>query len=331
MRLALKEHEGVLRPLILVLKSMLRDRSLHDTSSGGLSSSGLFMLLYCFLNGRKPPPTSATKPSIGELLLQFLEMFGNLDYSKWIITTEGLKPRSLSDLSNGRGSENEEGLSSAADMSPQRSADGGPDDDGSTQAIIVDPCDRRHNIAQPMYRLTPLKTTLLQMLTTLVDYSGDLTRCMDTNPRNEDLCPNAIALFEASSSAGRSIGGSTEALFVTGWTVDNPLTRDDIIEHFSQYCQVQDVTMKVGRKVPPPKRGFSHEAEPPKPYCFVRVFSRDLDRVHHSVKLTFCRGHQIKVHLCSNNKREHPSNILNMSKLPSGMRKSQQLFSIQLK
>ena len=154
MNLEMKRHEGTLRPLVLVLKQLLHDRSLHDSTTGGFSSTSIFMLVNCFLFDRLRLPSTSSKPSVGAHLLQFLKSFGALDYSASTITAKGLKSRTRSRCTSLLELSKREPLSAA------NSCVGGffdcHGDDGTSQMLIIDPCDRTQNIARSMYRLTPV-------------------------------------------------------------------------------------------------------------------------------------------------------------------------------
>lgn len=154
MMVQMKKHRGLLRPLLLVIKQMLRDRKLHESSVGGFNSTGIFLLVNCLLEELNLTPNA--KLSIGKLLLLFLKVFGSLDYSTWAITAQGFVTRSSKknvmasiDLSNG--------LVREQPMPRSRSDLNIHNDDGYSQVLIIDPCNKSNNVAKCAYRLTPVR------------------------------------------------------------------------------------------------------------------------------------------------------------------------------
>lgn len=74
----------LIEPLILVLKSMLKEWGFNDAYTGGLSSYALFLMIVSFLQEKKKP-TSRAEVNLGETLLDFLRFYAQLDINQYAI------------------------------------------------------------------------------------------------------------------------------------------------------------------------------------------------------------------------------------------------------
>ncbi|PRP86711.1 PAP-associated domain-containing protein 5-like [Planoprotostelium fungivorum] len=78
--------------LVLVLKQFLQEKSLNNAFMGGLSSYCLVIMTISFLQMRslnKEPPPLNVRMDLGDLFLEFLEMYGKkFDYEKMGITIQ---------------------------------------------------------------------------------------------------------------------------------------------------------------------------------------------------------------------------------------------------
>ena len=78
-------HENqLIEPLILVLKQMLKVWGFNDPYTGGLSSYALFLLIVSFLQA-KQMPVELQQVRIGQVLLEFLKYYAELDVKKFAI------------------------------------------------------------------------------------------------------------------------------------------------------------------------------------------------------------------------------------------------------
>jgi non-canonical poly(A) RNA polymerase PAPD5/7 len=69
---------SVIEPLILVLKHMLKVWGFNDPYHGGLSSYALFLMIVSFLQVNNKP-TLLEHANLGELLLDFMKYYGEID------------------------------------------------------------------------------------------------------------------------------------------------------------------------------------------------------------------------------------------------------------
>eukprot|EP00730_Choanoeca_flexa_P016790 TRINITY_DN8000_c1_g3_i1.p1 TRINITY_DN8000_c1_g3~~TRINITY_DN8000_c1_g3_i1.p1 ORF type:complete len:387 (+),score=63.97 TRINITY_DN8000_c1_g3_i1:127-1287(+) len=70
-----------IRPLVLILKQFLMERSLNEVFTGGLGSYAIFLMVLSFLQMR--PAVTNSRSNLGVLLLEFLELYGcDLNYEK---------------------------------------------------------------------------------------------------------------------------------------------------------------------------------------------------------------------------------------------------------
>lgn len=69
-------HLPGLRPLVIVLKALLKERGLNDTYRGGLSSYGLTVMAAAVIKRYELQPP-ARHPSLGELFLEFMETYAS--------------------------------------------------------------------------------------------------------------------------------------------------------------------------------------------------------------------------------------------------------------
>ncbi|KAF7965378.1 hypothetical protein HWV62_44087 [Athelia sp. TMB] len=108
---AFLDQMPALRPLVLVLKSFLKQRKLGSAATGGLSSYGVICAVISFLqlNPTKVPSESLNNPletkSLGTLLMDFLSYFGStfpLDECYISVTQGKLLPKDSADWISGR-------------------------------------------------------------------------------------------------------------------------------------------------------------------------------------------------------------------------------------
>lgn len=78
----------VVEPLILVLKHMLKVWNFNDPYHGGLSSYAVFLMIVSFLQVNNKP-TKLDQANLGELLLDFLKYYGEIDTRQMRVTCKG--------------------------------------------------------------------------------------------------------------------------------------------------------------------------------------------------------------------------------------------------
>jgi non-canonical poly(A) RNA polymerase PAPD5/7 len=80
-----------LRPMLLVVKQMLRSRNLNDLSSGGLSSYGLFHMILAVIS--TTGSMVVRENGLGGLLMHILDFYGRkFDPSQMIVKATGVEP-----------------------------------------------------------------------------------------------------------------------------------------------------------------------------------------------------------------------------------------------
>jgi non-canonical poly(A) RNA polymerase PAPD5/7 len=77
-----------IKPIIQVLKRYLQVKKLNSSFNGGLSSFSLLLLIVAYLKY----PKVKTKPNLGRILIEFLELYGKFyNYSQSIIDVNMIK------------------------------------------------------------------------------------------------------------------------------------------------------------------------------------------------------------------------------------------------
>ena len=74
------EYEGILRPLVYILKHLLNRANLNDPYKGGLSSYSLILMLVSLLQWNiyfTKKSIENIRNNLGQMLLQFLSTYGN--------------------------------------------------------------------------------------------------------------------------------------------------------------------------------------------------------------------------------------------------------------
>ena len=80
-----------IRPLILVLKRLLQLEKLNSSFHGGMSSFGLFLIIFAFLKLRKCNPNYLYTNNLGSLLLEFLDFYANFNFAVHFIDVNSAK------------------------------------------------------------------------------------------------------------------------------------------------------------------------------------------------------------------------------------------------
>jgi DNA polymerase sigma len=80
-----------IRPLILVLKRLLQLEKLNSSFNGGMSSFGLFLIIFAFLKLRKCNPNHLYNTNLGNLLLDFLDFYSNFNFLTHFIDVNSAK------------------------------------------------------------------------------------------------------------------------------------------------------------------------------------------------------------------------------------------------
>ena len=132
----------VLKPIILALKTLLKNGSLNDTYKGGLSSYGLTLMIVSFLQSQidNKQYNEESPILLGEMFINVLQHYGIFfDYSNYVILTYPL------------------------DYNPENN-----ERDGSFlfhsnphELIIVDPLNNQNNVAKSTYQFMNIKMGFL--------------------------------------------------------------------------------------------------------------------------------------------------------------------------
>ena len=74
------QESSIIEPLILIMKQMLKVWGFNDPYHGGLSSYALFLMIGSFLEEKKKP-FNITQVNLGEVLLELIKHYAELDTS----------------------------------------------------------------------------------------------------------------------------------------------------------------------------------------------------------------------------------------------------------
>ena len=137
----LKEYSA-LRPIILALKSILKNASLNNPNLGGLSSYGLILMVVSYIQSKRDSNNyeDDDKDIIGKTFHGFLGHYGIFfDFNRYVILTYPIKDNNTPIIDN----------------------DTILNFDQSHDLIIVDPLNNKNNVAQKTHQFMNLKMAFM--------------------------------------------------------------------------------------------------------------------------------------------------------------------------
>ena len=138
----LKEYKS-LEPIILALKTILKNANLNNQNLGGLSSYGLILMVVSYIQNMKENNilNENEENSLGKIFYGFLKHYGiNFDYNKYVILTYP-----INDTSNNLIIDKDNHINF----------------DGNHELIIVDPLNNQNNVALNTYQFMNLKMAFM--------------------------------------------------------------------------------------------------------------------------------------------------------------------------
>jgi non-canonical poly(A) RNA polymerase PAPD5/7 len=139
----LKEYNA-LRPIILALKTILKNANLNDPKSGGLSSYGLILMVVSYIQSKRDTNNyqDDDKDIIGKTFHGFLGHYGiHFDFNKYVILTYPIKDNSNTPIID---------KDSVFNFGSN-----------THELIIVDPLNNKNNVAQKTYQFMNLKMAFM--------------------------------------------------------------------------------------------------------------------------------------------------------------------------
>jgi len=139
----LKEY-NVLLPLVLALKTILKNANLNNNNSGGLSSYGLILMVVSYIQSKRDNNNLQDEEIdiIGKTFHGFLGHYGiYFDFNKYVILTYPIKDNNNTPIID---------KDSVLNFGPN-----------SHELIIVDPLNNKNNVAQKTYQFMNLKMAFM--------------------------------------------------------------------------------------------------------------------------------------------------------------------------
>lgn len=131
----------VLEPLILALKTILKNANLNNPYTGGLSSYGLILMVVSFIQSKMDEKFQDQEDLIGKTFYGFLGHYGVFfDYNKYVILTYP-----INDL-------NKESIDQDSNLNFGQNLH---------ELIIVDPLNKQNNVAKKTYQFMNLKMAFM--------------------------------------------------------------------------------------------------------------------------------------------------------------------------
>jgi len=130
-------ENAVLKPLILALKTILKNANLNNPNSGGLSSYGLILMIVSYIQNQKENNIFSENDEdfLGKIFYGFLQHYGlSFDFNKYVILTY---PNNLDNGNNINFGQNNHEL------------------------IIIDPLDKNNNVAKNTKQFMNLKMAFM--------------------------------------------------------------------------------------------------------------------------------------------------------------------------